>query len=73
MKYSPKLISALQHRLQTPLPGLDAQMRLAPSIRGRTVRVPPDARQSAVLILLYPHENQWHIPFMRRSQDGLVH
>ena len=73
MKYSPELISALQHRLQSPLPGLDAQMRLAPSIRAREVRIPPNARQSAVLILLYPHQGQWHIPFMRRTQDGRVH
>ena len=73
MQYSPELISALQQRLRHPLPGLDAQMRLSPPIRGRQVAVPPTARESAVLVLLYPYEGQWFIPFMRRSQDGRVH
>lgn len=73
MQYSPELPEALRNRLSNPLPGLDAQMLMAPSIRGRKVRIPPTARQSAVLVLLYPHEGHWYIPFMRRSQDGRVH
>ncbi len=73
MQYSSELIPALRSRLQRPLPGLDAQMRMSPSIRGRRIRIPSNARQSAVLVLLYPHQEKWHIPFMRRSQDGRVH
>ncbi|MEM7658260.1 MAG: CoA pyrophosphatase [Bacteroidota bacterium] len=63
----------LLQRLQHPLPGLDVQMEMAPPIRGRNPKIPDNVRLSAVLILLYPHEGTWRIPFMRRSQDGRVH
>ncbi|MEM6344992.1 MAG: CoA pyrophosphatase [Bacteroidota bacterium] len=66
-------ISHLQSRLQSPLPGLDAQMLMAPPIRGKTIEVPSNARQSAVMMLLYPHQNKWWIPFIRRAEDGRVH
>ncbi|RMG71030.1 MAG: CoA pyrophosphatase [Bacteroidetes bacterium] len=65
--------SALRRRMQRPLPGLDAQMEMSPPIRGREVEVPPDARLSAVLMLLYPHRGAWYLPFMRRTVDGRVH
>ncbi|MEL7530871.1 MAG: CoA pyrophosphatase [Bacteroidota bacterium] len=66
-------ISQLQSRLKSPLPGLDAQMLMAPPIRGKTIEVPPNARQSAVMMLLYPHQEKWWIPFIRRAEDGRVH
>jgi 8-oxo-dGTP pyrophosphatase MutT (NUDIX family) len=66
-------LARLQHRLQHPLPGLDAQMRMAPPIRGRNPKIPADVRHSAVLILLYLHEDRWYLPFMRRAEDGRVH
>ncbi|GAB4427409.1 MAG: CoA pyrophosphatase [Bacteroidia bacterium] len=46
---------------------------MSPPIRGREVVVPPDARLSAVMILLYALDGQWHIPFIRRTDDGRVH
>lgn len=67
------LIPLLQNRLQSPLPGLNAQMLMAPPIRGRTLEVPNNARQSAVMLLLYPHQGTWWIPFIRRAEDGRVH
>lgn len=66
-------IPLLQNRLQTPLPGLNAQMLMAPPIRGKTIEVPPNAKQSAVMLLLYPHQDKWWIPFIRRAADGRVH
>lgn len=73
MKYSPDLIPHLKQRLDQPLPGQYAQMNMAPSVRRVRQQARPDARQSAVLVLLYPHEGMWYIPFMRRTDDGRVH
>lgn len=73
MIFSETLIPRLRERLRRPLPGLDAQMRMAPPIRGRDYFVPPDARRSAVLALLYPHNERLHLAFMKRSEDGRVH
>lgn len=69
----PPLIDFLHQRLQTPLPGLDAQMTMAPPIRGRKIKIPPDVRRSAVMLLLYQQNSQWYVPFMRRAEDGRVH
>lgn len=73
MTYSENLTAFLRKRLREPLPGLDAQMNMAPSIRRAQAMPPANARQSAVLVLLYPHQDQWYIPFMRRTDDGRVH
>jgi 8-oxo-dGTP pyrophosphatase MutT (NUDIX family) len=73
MNYSPELIDGLRRRMGERLPGLAAQMHMAPSIRRADARVPSNARQSAVLVLLYPHDGRWYIPFMRRTDDGRVH
>jgi 8-oxo-dGTP pyrophosphatase MutT (NUDIX family) len=61
--------------LQKPLPGLAAQIKLAPEYRVESLRVTPpaDARPAGVLILLYPYEGVWHFPLMKRTEDGLVH
>lgn len=66
-------IPLLQKRLQSPLPGLNAQMLMAPPIRGKVLEVPDNARRSAVMLLLYPHLDKWWIPFIRRAEDGRVH
>jgi 8-oxo-dGTP pyrophosphatase MutT (NUDIX family) len=61
--------------LQKPLPGLAAQLNLAPEYRLESLRATPpvDARQAGVLILLYQHAGVWHFPLMKRTEDGLVH
>lgn len=68
-----QFVGFLQQRLRQPLPGLDVQMTMSPPIRKRNEPIAPDARLSAVLMLLYPHEGRWLLPFMRRAQDGRVH
>lgn len=52
-----ELTDWLSHRLTQALPGLDAQMEMASLVRKekiKSIRVPDNARKSAVLILLYP-------------------
>ena len=62
------LRDALRRALARPLPGLDAQLRMAPRFR---VTPAPDAeddlRQAAALLLLYPHNGSWHIPLTVRG------
>src|SRR5512135_2790945 len=68
-------IDDIRAALQKPLPGLAAQIRLAPEYRVESLRASPpaDARAAGVLILLYPVNGAWHFPLMKRVEDGLVH
>lgn len=62
-------VEALRARLARPLPGLDAQLRLAPQPRpGWDPHVvPPGMRDAAGLVLLYPHEGTWRVPLTVRG------
>ena len=61
--------------LEKPLPGLAAQIKLAPEYRIESLRATPpaDARVAGVLILLYQHDGVWRFPLIRRAEDGLTH
>lgn len=56
----------LRRRLAEPLPGLEAQLRMAPR-----PRLWPDAgtvlRPAAALLLVYPYASEWRIPLTVRS------
>lgn len=68
------MIEALEDRLRQPLPGLDAQLEMAPATRTRKTMTPvrdSSFKSGAVLILLYPSEEIWHTVLMLRPQyDG---
>jgi len=68
------LPEALRHRLSGTLPGLEAQLRMAPRLRSA-----PDGgvhlgtlRPAAALLLMYPHEGVWYVPLTVRGA-GLRH
>jgi 8-oxo-dGTP pyrophosphatase MutT (NUDIX family) len=64
-------ISAVKKELGKPLPGIQAQMRMAPS-RLRSPQKPIPMRDSGVLLLLYPVKNSWYTVFIKRPEyDGL--
>jgi 8-oxo-dGTP pyrophosphatase MutT (NUDIX family) len=65
----------LQNRLRQPMPPDAVRARFAPSLSyGRHFGpAPHDARQAAVLILFYPHEHQWFVPFTVRPETMLAH
>ena len=69
----PSLPDALRRRLSGPLPGLEAQLRMAPR-----PLIPPDPslesglRPAAALLLIYPHADAWHVPLTVRG-SGLRH
>jgi 8-oxo-dGTP pyrophosphatase MutT (NUDIX family) len=64
----------LRERLQGTLPGLDAQLRFAPTpprSGWRPGDMPADARRAAVLVLLYPLDNDVAVPLTVRA-SGLA-
>jgi 8-oxo-dGTP pyrophosphatase MutT (NUDIX family) len=69
-------ISKLLQRLQKPLPGIEAQLRLVPAYKAELLKMQkPDrqARQSAVMIMLFPAEGEVHTTFIQRNIYDGVH
>ena len=63
-------ISDVYRALACPLPGLQAQLRLAPAYRLEALRdrTPPSApKQAGVLILFYARDHQLFFPLTRRT------
>lgn len=62
--------------LQRPLPGLAAQVRMAPPYRRDQIAEmlnPPAPRLAGVLVVLYPHDGQLHFPLTRRPNHVEFH
>lgn len=56
-----------------PLPGLAAQNRMASRVRPLPPELPEDARESAVLALLFPLEEELNLMLIKRVEDGKPH
>ncbi len=71
----PRLQERLVRRLNAPLPGAAAQRLYEPDLSyGRHYAPPPPtARQAAVVALLYPHKDAWHLPLMLRPDTMADH
>ncbi len=65
----------LAARLAQPLPGPMVGSRFEPHPRPwrHYEAAPSDARPAAVLVLLYPHEAQWHVPLTLRPAHLAAH
>lgn len=61
--------------LLRPLPGLDAQLRMAPEPRlgWDPLKFPEGARDGAALLLLYPHEDHLHVTLTVRGAEMRNH
>ena len=71
-----KFIEQLKIRFQSPLPGEEAQMKMAPFSRQRFQQIDPEKynpRKSAVLILVYPFENSIYTLLIQRPVYDGVH
>lgn len=66
-------IDWLRARLHKPLPGMAGQERMAARVRPMPDKIPDDARPSAVLILLFPQNEQLHVLLIKRVEDGRAH
>ncbi|MEM6765996.1 MAG: CoA pyrophosphatase [Bacteroidota bacterium] len=64
----------LASQLSSDLPGKEAQREMASSLRDPYFPIPDGYRESAVLALIYPYQDQkLHVVFMRRTKDGRAH
>lgn len=57
------VLDVLRRRLAEPLPGRSAQSRMAPRLLGEPTSglAPEDLRPAAAIVLLYPHQDVWHL------------
>jgi 8-oxo-dGTP pyrophosphatase MutT (NUDIX family) len=63
----------LRRALQGALPGLDAQRRMAPRLRGPVPQAPADLQVAAALLLVYPRDGVWHLPLTLRGSQLRQH
>ncbi|MBK7873481.1 MAG: CoA pyrophosphatase [Saprospiraceae bacterium] len=63
-------IEHIAKRLQQPLPGQEAQFRMAHTARRNAAPIPPNARQAAVLALFFPKNADWHLVFIERDASN---
>lgn len=63
------LIGRLRSRMARPLPGLAAQLRMAPNPRmgWDPLKFPEGARDGAALVLVYPHDDTLHLALTVRG------
>ena len=62
----------LEQELKKPLPGLDAQLMMAPEMR-RPVNSDLPFRDGGVMILIYPRGGLWHTVFIKRTEYDGIH
>ena len=60
------LINHIQQKLQLPLPGREAQLNMAPSLRRHFLEASDDATVACVMLLLYPKEEKWNFVLIQR-------
>jgi 8-oxo-dGTP pyrophosphatase MutT (NUDIX family) len=70
------LIDQLEENLKKPLPGIEAQYKMAPVIRF-PMKMEDYMKKnpfiSAVLILLYPNKTKWYTVLMQRNEYNGMH
>ncbi len=66
-------IEKIQEELKQTLPGIDAQMKMAPPIRKSNMVAPDHARMGGVLVLLIEGDKSWNTILIRRTEDGQIH
>lgn len=64
-----RTVAKLREALAKPLPGLDAQLRMAPEPRlgWDPLKFPDGARDGAALLLVYPHDETVHVALTVRG------
>lgn len=62
-------IKKIEKRLQQPLPGQAAQMKMAPHSRRGKMPIPDDVRLAGVMAALFQKENKWHVVFIERNPN----
>lgn len=65
-----ELIEKIEKSLQGPLPGPEAQYRMAHAARTSFPKPQREARIAAVLLLLFPKQEEWHTLFIQRVSSN---
>jgi 8-oxo-dGTP pyrophosphatase MutT (NUDIX family) len=65
----PDFIKKITQRMQAPLPGREAQLRMAHITRRMYVDAPVGARQAAVLLALFQKNADWHVVLIQRNAN----
>ena len=70
-----EISARLRQALASPLPGLEAQLRMAPQPRvgWDPNHLPDGLRDAAALVLLYPHDGRLHVPLTVRGGGMRTH
>lgn len=73
-----QLIEELQQRLQKPLPGLTAQLKMMSSgLKKNNINmyseVAENAKKACVMLLLFQKEGEWHTALMERPESPYAH
>jgi 8-oxo-dGTP pyrophosphatase MutT (NUDIX family) len=71
-----KFVVLLEQRLQKPLPGISAQLKMSSIARLQKLlrfSFPDDAKQSSVLVLFYPFEGKIGLVLMLRPEYPGIH
>jgi 8-oxo-dGTP pyrophosphatase MutT (NUDIX family) len=71
-----EVLDELERKLRGPLPGLHAQLRMAPEPRPGTRphgEVESSSQPAGVLILFYPKDGRLHLLLTRRTERVLTH
>jgi 8-oxo-dGTP pyrophosphatase MutT (NUDIX family) len=69
----PEKIEWLRNRLRLTLPGRTAQERMMGRVVSMPLKIPDNARPSAVLCLLFPVNDELHMLLMKRKEDKTAH
>jgi 8-oxo-dGTP pyrophosphatase MutT (NUDIX family) len=73
-----KLITQLKERLQGPLPGIDAQLKMMSTGMKKKdsnayFKASEDAKKACVMLLLFKKEGDWHTALMQRPESSYPH
>jgi 8-oxo-dGTP pyrophosphatase MutT (NUDIX family) len=69
----PQLTDYLTNRLKLPLPTKEALGMMFPNIKSLPEVLPENAKMSAVMVLLFIKNGEWHLLAIRRTSDGNAH
>lgn len=64
-----RFIQNLELQLNKPLPGMEAQKKMAPVGSEKYRQVLPNHKTACVLALLFPKNEIWHLGFIERTSD----
>ena len=64
------LFTQFKNAFSYALPGVEAQYRMAHVIRPRPSKIPVNAKESAILALFFPNDDDWSLALIQRNNDN---